>query len=95
MTGNLRLDMSGAPASIRDYGPQLGDVYRNQRGRLMAIVSIQRGQAHLLHFDDRGEVDGTTSYGVHYLAEKRRIGRLIEMPTLAVDWTAADQEDAP
>lgn len=88
MTENLRLDLTDAPRSVRDYGPQLGDVYRNQRGRLMAIVSIIRGTAHLLHFDERGEVDGTTSYGVHYLADKRPIGRLVALPVLAVEWEA-------
>jgi len=84
---NLRLDLSAAPASVLDYGPKLGDVYRNQRGRLMAIISIdRRGTAHLLQFDEQGEIVGTTSYGVHYLAEKRAIGRLTDLPQLSVSW---------
>jgi hypothetical protein len=67
----------------------VGDVYRNARGALMVVVSLQpNGDVSLLMFNEGGCICGVQRYGAHYLREKKRVGYVTNMPgTLEVEWS--------
>lgn len=85
----MRINVDDMPPELRQQAPRPGDVYRNQRGVLMVVVSIQpNGDVSLLMFNESGGIVGVQRYGVHYLREKRRVGYVTNMPTsLSVDWS--------
>jgi hypothetical protein len=88
----MRIDLQAIDAEIADFAPKVGDVYPAQGGKPTAIwvvVGITANVAHMLGIDKHGAVCSTTSYGVHVLESRVRIGRVeLDGLSLTVQATA-------
>lgn len=89
---SMKLNIDDMPERLRVRAVDIGDVFRNQRGALMVVIACQpNGDVSLVMFNDAGGVTGVQRYGVSYLREKRRVGRVTNLPTsLDVEWDTDD-----
>ena len=90
----MKLDLSNVPEGIAYGGPSIGDVYpslggANRQARWKVIVGISGGTVHFLTFDENGEVCGSTSYGLHAVEKRYRVGRVTNLGPLHVEWDGA------
>lgn len=86
----IRVDTSGAPEHLMDRDPEVGDVYRVTGGaggpRFALIVAISGETAYELKFRSDGVPCGVGQSGLHYLRRRERVGRVAEIPLIAVEW---------
>ena len=85
----MRIHIEDMPQELRVREIQTGDVFRNQRGALMVVACVKdTGMVCLLMFSEGGGFTGVQQYGLHYLHEKQRLGKVVNLPdALEVDWT--------
>ena len=88
----MKLDMAEAPDSVlNERGVEVGNVYRNQQGRLYLIISTDR-RCTALVITREGLITGAQdSYGATYFARHPLVGRASLPETLAVDWYVAEK----
>lgn len=69
---------------------EVGNIYPAKGGRgarYFVIVSVRKGMAHALGFDDEGQLITTTSYGVSAFEDRRVLGRVKNLQSfLEAEW---------
>jgi hypothetical protein len=92
MTGNLKLELGGAPPEVmRTNYPEPGDVYSKAGGQpgFWVVVAVTENATTVLAFDMEGQITGAQRYGIHYFRDNmhRRVGN-VEIPMFNVEWDA-------
>lgn len=88
----MKFDLQGIPASVRDSGPQVGDVYRMKGGRrgggYWVIVGQTATGSACLGIDEEGAIVSGTTYSTSVFERRDRIGVVSNMAdmVLAIQW---------
>lgn len=83
----VKLAKAPRRAAPPDLKIEVGNIYTRSRGGFYLVARISRnGVATLMHFSDKGELDGCSSVTLGYLWRKTPVGQAISVPSIRVDW---------
>ncbi len=88
----MKFNVENIPAELMEDAPRVGDVYPAKGGAVTSawiVMAVRNNNAHLIGVNKEGQITSTTSYGVHTLSSRDRIGfcpELLDMDlTLQID----------
>lgn len=82
----LNVDESPIPNRPDDEGVRPGDLYRDMRGRIIAVLGVGQNACPAAIFNADGEFMTVDRISRWQLEKKIRIGRLKEMPRWEAVW---------